>query len=223
MRVVIALTKQEKEPARWPFRAAYYALLLAGLAAFGYSGYRLLDAYRYQTLETAKFEAVAASPAPEASPVPSRVETRATASGSVIGEIEVPRVGLKAIIVQGDSIRLLNRAVGHLPASALPGEEGNVALAGHRDGLFRPLRDVLPGDAIKLRTAEGEFQYEVLWTAVVPPTTVRVLQPTSEHTLTLLTCFPFYYVGAAPGRFVVRAREVNQQTAESEDVTSLSR
>lgn len=224
MRVVITLTKPEKEPElqRWPFRAAYYALLLAGLAALSYSGYRLLDAYRYQRLETAKFEAVA-STAPETSspseglPVPDRVVTPAISTGNVIGEIEMPRVGLRAIIVQGDSTHWLNRAVGHLPDSALPGEEGNVALAAHRDGLFRPLRKVLPGDPITLRTAEREFQYEVVWTAVVPPTAVGILQPTSEHTLTLVTCFPFYYVGAAPERFVVRAREVKPQTVESTD------
>ena len=105
--------------------------------------------------------------------------------------IEVPRLGLKAIVVQGDSAKLLRRAVGHLSETALPGEAGNVALAGHRDGLFRPLRDVRPGDSITLRTPAREFQYQVEWTAVVPPTVVRVLQPTSQQTLTLFTCFPF--------------------------------
>lgn len=102
----------------------------------------------------------------------------------------------------------MRRAVGHLPETALPGEAGNVALAGHRDGLFRPLSNVRPGDTITLRMPDREFQYEVEWTAVVPPTAVRVIQPTPEPTLTLVTCFPFYYVGAAPERFVVRARKI---------------
>lgn len=212
MRIAIALTKQEKELARWPFRGAYYTLLLGGLAALGFAGYQVLDAHRYQTVEKAKFEAAVALPAPEALPDSENAGTRVIASGSVIGEIEMPRVGLKAIVVQGDSLRLLNRAVGHLPDSPLPGENGNVALAAHRDGLFRPLRAVQPGDAITLRTADREFQYEVLWTAVVPPTAVGVLEPTSEPVLTLVTCFPFYYVGPAPERFVVRAREVESQT-----------
>jgi sortase A len=113
------------------------------------------------------------------------------------------------MIVQGDSEKVLRRAVGHLPETALPGEAGNVALAGHRDGLFRPLRDVRPGDLITLRTPDREFQYQVEWTAVVPPTAVRVIQPTTEQTLTLVTCFPFYYVGAAPERFVVRAHKIS--------------
>ena len=99
-------------------------------------------------------------------------------------------------------------AVGHLPETALPGEAGNVALAGHRDSLFRPLRDVRPGDSIVLKMPDREFQYQVEWTAVVPPTAVEVIQPTSEPALTLVTCFPFSYIGAAPKRFVVRARAV---------------
>jgi sortase A len=91
-----------------------------------------------------------------------------------------------------------------------------VALAGHRDGLFRPLRNVLPGDAITLRTPERDFRYEVEWTAIVPPSAAGVIQATSERKLTLITCFPFYYVGAAPERFIVRAREVTQATEAAE-------
>jgi sortase A len=184
-------------------RAAHYLFLTVGIMALGYAGYAVLDRYWYQKVETSKFETVSLPAAPRAiEPVP-------VADGGVIGEIEVPRLGLKAIVVQGDSEELLRRAVGHLPETALPDEQGNVALAGHRDGLFRPLRNVRPGDTIILRTPEREFQYEVQWTAVVPPTAVRVLQATSEPALTLVTCFPFYYVGAAPERFIVRARKVS--------------
>lgn len=216
MRAAIAPMKREEGPAPWLSKAAYYLLLILGLAALGNAGYRVLDAHRYQTVEKARFDAVVAPPIPDR---PVRMKPQAIASGNVIGEIAMPRVGLKAIVVQGDSTELLNRAVGHLPDSALPGEMGNVALAAHRDGLFRPLRGVLPGDVITLRTTGGEFQYEVVWTAVVPPTAVGVIQPTSERALTLITCYPFYYVGAAPGRFVVRAREVKQLTAQSTDST----
>jgi len=184
-------------------RAAYYVFLTAGIMSLGYAGYVVLDRYWYQGVETSKFETVSVPAEPRA------VEPVPIADGGVIGEIEVPRLGLKAIVVQGDSEELLRRAVGHLPETALPDEQGNVALAGHRDGLFRPLRNVRPGDTITLRTPEREFQYEVQWTAVVPPTAVRVLQPTSEPALTLVTCFPFYYVGAAPQRFIVRARKVS--------------
>jgi len=204
MRVIFATSEQEERQARWLVRAAYYVLLLAGIGALGYAGYALLDTYTYQGAEKAKFESSRAPAEPDPA------ATQPVADGSVIGEIELPRVGLKAIVVQGDSEMLLRRAVSHLPQTALPGRTGNVALAGHRDGLFRPLRDVLPGDTITLRTSERDFQYEVEWTAVVPPSAVGVIQPTSERKLTLITCFPFYYVGAAPERFIVRAREVGQ-------------
>ena len=203
MRAIIAMSQEGAALTRRVLRTAYYVFLATGIIALGYAGYAVLDLYWYQGVETSKFEAVSAN----AEPRP--IVAVPIADGGVIGEIEVQRLGLKAIVVQGDSENLLRRAVGHLPETALPGEAGNVALAGHRDGLFRPLRNVRPGDLITLRTPEREFQYQVEWTAVVPPTAVRVLQPTSEPALTLVTCFPFYYVGAAPERFVVRARKIS--------------
>jgi sortase A len=202
MRVTVAIKQQGREVTQQLFRTAYYVFLSAGIIALSYAGYATLDRYRYQSVETSKFEAVSASAEPHA------FKAVPIAVGGVIGEIEVPRLGLKAIVVQGDSEKLLRRAVGHLPETALPGEAGNVALAGHRDGIFRPLREVRPGDLITLRTVDREFQYQVEWTAVVPPTAVRVIGPTSKPMLTLVTCFPFYYVGAAPERFVVRARKI---------------
>ena len=203
MRAIIAMRQEGEAQTRRVFRAAYYVFLATGIFALGYAGYAVLDLYWYQGVETSKFETVSAN----AEPRP--IEAVPIGDGGVIGEIEVPRLGLKAIVVQGDSEKLLRRAVGHLPETALPGEVGNVALAGHRDGLFRPLRNVRPGDLITLRTPEREFQYQVEWTAIVPPTAVRVIQPKSEPALTLVTCFPFYYVGAAPERFVVRAHKIS--------------
>jgi len=202
MRANIVVSQDAQELTRRALRAASRTLLVAGIMALSYAGYALVDRYWFQSAETAKFETVRTPaellPAP---PVP-------ITEGGVIGEIEVPRLGLKAIVVQGDSEKLLRRAVGHLTETAMPGETGNVALAGHRDGLFRPLRNILPGDTITLKTPDREFQYQVEWTAIVPPTAVRVLQPTVEPALTLVTCFPFYYVGAAPERFIVRARKI---------------
>lgn len=202
MRANFVVSQDAQELTRRALRAASRALLVAGIMALGYAGYSVMDRYWFQNAETAKFETIRA-PAEllPVKPIP-------IAEGNVIGEIEVPRLGLKAIVVQGDSEKMLRRAVGHLPETALPGETGNVALAGHRDGLFRPLRNILPGDTITLKTPDREFQYRVEWTAVVPPTAVRVLQPTEEPSLTLVTCFPFYYVGAAPERFIVRARKI---------------
>jgi len=96
----------------------------------------------------------------------------------------------------------------------LPGQSGNVALAGHRDTFFRPLQHIRLGDTIHLKTLDGDFSYQVESTAVVPASAVEVLSPTEGHTLTLITCLPFDYIGAAPNRFIVRAREVPAEPSQ---------
>jgi len=129
--------------------------------------------------------------------------------GEVIGEIEVPRLKLQAIVVQGDSAASLRRAVGHISISPLPGEWGNVALAGHRDTVFRPLRNIRVGDEIDFTTAQQSFRYVVDSIQIVAPKDIEVLEPTTGRDLTLVTCFPFYFVGPAPKRFIVRAHGVD--------------
>jgi sortase A len=185
------------------FRLASFFFLAVGLCLFGYSVYVVVDAHAYQAYEQSKFEATLekGTAGPQLPPPP-------LVEGGVIGEIQVPRLHLKAIVVQGDSHTILRRAVGHIPETALPGTPGNVALAGHRDTFFRPLRNIRPGDAITLKTPAGDFQYLVESTQVVPSSNVEILNGTPVPTLTLITCFPFDYLGAAPNRFVVRAREV---------------
>ncbi len=178
-------------------RAAAGVLLAAGLLALGYAAYVVTDAKVYQTTERRRLDRARA----DGAVAPALVD------GGTIGEIRIPRLGLSAIVVQGDSASVLRRAVGHLADTALPGHSGNVVLAGHRDTFFRPLKGVRAGDAITLNTRDGDFEYRVESTAVVPPDDVRVLQPTGGRTLTLITCFPFSYLGPAPDRFVVRARE----------------
>ncbi len=133
--------------------------------------------------------------------------------GAVIGRIEIPRVGLSAMIADGCEPETLRRAVGHVPATARPGESGNVCLAAHRDSYFRRLRELGEGDAVRLTTPGGFFDYEVISTSVVDPDRRDVLRPTREPTLTLITCYPFHYVGPAPDRFVVRARAVGESRA----------
>jgi sortase A len=170
-------------------------LLATGVLALGYASYVVADAKIYHSIEHRRF---ARAPS---------VSTEATlVDGDAVGEIRIPRLGLAAIVVQGDSPAILQRAVGHLVGSALPGEVGNVVLAGHRDTFFRPLKGTRVGDAITVRTRDGDFEYRVEATAVVPPSHVEVLQPTGGRTLTLITCFPFGYLGSAPDRFIVRAR-----------------
>lgn len=185
------------------YRLAHYIFLACGVFALGYAGYIIADARAYQAVEQSKFETV------------SQTEMRhPVMEGGAIGEMEVPRLGLKAVFVQGDSPRILRRAVGHISDTALPGDPGNVVLTGHRDTFFRPLRNIQLGDAIRIKTLDGEFDYQVESTEVVLPSDVQVLLPSSENILTLVTCFPFYYVGPAPKRFIVRARQIGSLRIE---------
>jgi sortase A len=132
----------------------------------------------------------------------------AVASEGLIGRVEIPRLGLSAVLIEGVDAKTLRRAVGHIPGTALPGRPGNVALSGHRDTFFRPLRNIREGDTIVVTTLEGEFRYRVVSTQVVSPEIVAVLNPSRGEILTLVTCYPFYFVGAAPDRFIVRAERL---------------
>lgn len=187
----------------WRRRATYgvaRVLMAVGLIELGYAMYVVIDAKAYQSAEQERLEQVTTSD-PDAS---------ALTEGGALGEIQIPRLGLKAVVVQGDSLAILQRAVGHLPHTALPGEVGNVVLAGHRDTFFRPLRRVRAGDAITLSSRHGEFAYLVESITVVKPSAIEVLEPTGGRTLTLITCFPFSYLGSAPDRFIVRARDIER-------------
>jgi sortase A len=132
----------------------------------------------------------------EASPVP-------------IGRLEIPRIGLSVIVAEGDDEKTLKVAVGHLPDTPLPWQEGNTALAGHRDTFFRPLRRIRAGDRIDLATRHGTFRYRVTRLNIVNPDELWVLDASVGAALTLITCFPFDFVGSAPRRFVVHAERTN--------------
>jgi sortase A len=119
--------------------------------------------------------------------------------------IRIPKIRLEALILPGTDDRTLDLAVGHIEDTAEPGTDGNSGLAGHRDGFFRGLKDMVPGDAIELDTLKGKQVYRVEKTWVVDPEDVWVLDPTPTQALTLVTCYPFYYIGPAPRRFIVRA------------------
>ncbi len=126
----------------------------------------------------------------------------------LIGRIDIPRIGLSAVVFEGTGKVTLRRAVGHVTYTALPGQRGNVGLAGHRDSFFRPLRNIVLNDIITLTTVHGEYRYRVAWTKIVSPYAVDVLDPSKTEILTLVTCYPFYFVGAAPSRFIVRAERI---------------
>jgi sortase A len=130
------------------------------------------------------------------------------ATGGLIGRMDIPRLGISAIVMEGTSGPTLRRALGHISGTALPGQPGNVGISGHRDTFFRPLRKIEPNDIVTLTTMAGEYRYRVLSIKVVGPDDVAVLDPGDDETLTLVTCYPFYFVGPAPDRFIVRAQRV---------------
>jgi sortase A len=123
----------------------------------------------------------------------------------LVGRIDVPRLGLSVIVAEGVDTLTLGRAAGHIPGTALPGQPGNVGIAAHRDTFFRPLRNISQNDLITLTTLFGVYRYRVVSTKVVSPYNIEVLDPGENEILTLVTCYPFDFVGAAPNRFIVRA------------------
>jgi len=146
------------------------------------------------------------APAPDARP--RRSASPADPAPDVIGRLLAPRLGLRVVVAEGVAAATLRHAVGHVPGTALPWEEGNVALAGHRDTFLWPLRGVQVGDALSLVTPRGRFEYVVRSLEVVSPERSEVLAPTPAPMLTLVTCYPFSMVGRAPSRLVVRAERV---------------
>lgn len=147
------------------------------------------------------------------------------ANNGLVGRLAIPRLHLSAMVREGVEEDTLSLALGHIPSTALPGEKGNIGVAGHRDTLFRRLRDIHVNDLIRFETVGGSHTYQVENTRVVRPQDVSVLKAGSYPELTLVTCYPFYYVGSAPDRFIVKAREVTEspavQPSESRHVAAI--
>jgi sortase A len=123
-----------------------------------------------------------------------------------LGVLRISRIGLEVPVLEGTDELTLNRGVGHIEDTAAPGLNGNAGIAGHRDGFFRGLKDVSVGDIVELETLPGRKQhYRIDQTWIVSPEDVWVIDPTPTRSLTLVTCYPFYFIGAAPKRFIVRA------------------
>jgi sortase A len=177
-------------------------LLLVALCTLGYVAATLGGAALYQKYESRQLDEILRSGPPPAA----GSGTVTLGPRRIIGRIEVPRLGVSTIIKEGDDARTLDLAVGHIRGTALPGGRGNIGLAGHRDTFFRRLQHIETGDVIRLVAPEGTFTYLVERTQVVSPKDVWVLDATAEPSLTLVTCYPFSYVGTAPERFIVRAR-----------------
>jgi sortase A len=197
--------------------AVWWGQWILGAAAvlmLGYCGLVLADSWHFQKAERRQFEQLLRD-RQETSRTGGRARSFASsevrppaAAGALIGRMEIPRLGLSVIVVEGVNRLILRRSVGHIPGTALPGQPGNVGISGHRDTFFRPLRNIRRDDVITLTTLLGEYRYRVVSTKVVSPSDVEVLDPGKNEILTLVTCYPFYFVGLAPGRFIVRAERV---------------
>jgi len=187
---------------RWTQRALFGCAFLM----LGYCAFVMTDSWMFQRREKLDLEnilrrsrsRVAIAPTPASPP----------AAGDLIGQLDVDRLGVSVAVIEGSATGTLERAAGHVTGTALPGESGNMAIAAHRDTFFRPLRNIRADDLIRLTTPRGTFRYRVVSTKIVDPDDVAVLDPDGSQILTLVTCYPFYYVGAAPYRFIVRAERM---------------
>jgi len=190
-------------------------LVIVGVTCLLWVGATALSAIIYQVEQRASLERWDRSlDPPEAVRAAHGIETPVEASVP-IGRLDIPRIGLSVVVAEGDDEQTLNVAVGHLPDTPLPWQEGNTALAGHRDTFFRPLRRIQAGDEIRFATRRGTFRYRVIRHTVVEPDELWVLEASPDAALTLITCYPFDFVGPAPRRFIVHAERMRNSNDSS--------
>jgi sortase A len=174
---------------------------LSGVLALLYVGLTLLDARIFQkNAEVILEKQIQAQEAPGAA-----LPKLAVKEGDILGRIEIPRIGLSVIVLEGTTSQTLQQGAGHIEGTAFPGESGNIGIAGHRDTYFRGLKEIRANDEIQIQTAAGITRYEVDWIQITVPNDVAIVSPATGSALTLVTCYPFHYIGAAPERFVVHA------------------
>jgi sortase A len=196
--------------------------------AFGLAGLMMWGAFHLGVARTARHDlerfTTLQARAVEATPdlylwSPQRIQAWRKASKedfpAPLAILRIPKLRLEVAVLPGTDDRTLDRGLGHIEDTALPGADGNSGIAGHRDGFFRGLKDISPGEAIEIDTINGKNVYRVERTWVVEPDDVSVLDPTPSAALTLVTCYPFYFVGSAPQRFIVRAVRVNGEPSFS--------
>jgi sortase A len=186
-------------------------LLAVGLTCLALFSFYAIEARRSQASLSHTFDEQRQRAA-ERSPLAAHRES----GQDLIGRLEIPRIGLNVMVLNGVDPATLRRAAGWMPETALPGNAGNSAIAAHRDTHFRPLRQVRKGDVIRVTTLDARYDYRVQWMAVVAPDDISVLAPTGKRSLTLITCYPFYYVGSAPQRFIVRAIQQDAPPGQSQ-------
>jgi len=187
-------------------RAWQRALSGLGVLALGWWAGEAIGLQVHFLRQSRRLDALVGEWLPGALPLRARATRAEMGRTGLIGRIELPRLGLAAIVEEGVDGSTLSRAAGHVPGTALPGEPGNAVFAAHRDTVFRPLKDVRRGDVVRFLTPDGWFAYEVERVEVVDPHRIDVLAPTPGRRATLITCHPFTFVGRAPRRFIVHAR-----------------
>ena len=182
-------------------------LFSAGVGTLAYAGVLIAESHLTQRYEALKFDRSLA--------VLVHSPDKVVLPGDPIGKLTIGSVGISAMVLEGADSETLNVAPGHIPGTALPQENGNVAIAGHRDTFFRNLEKLRDGDSITLTTLTGVYRYRVDSMEVVDPARLDVLAPTKEPTLTLVTCYPFHMIGPAPKRFIVRGHLVRLSVKNS--------
>jgi sortase A len=201
--------------------------LLLGLAGIGFYGYTIAEQTIYQSYANWAFDeqiagntvtfwdylrqlAGLSQTMPREQPVvPSKIapEEHRPTPGELLGKVMIARLNMSAVVLEGVDDATLRRSAGHVPSTALPGDVGNFSIAAHRDTLFRPLKDIRVGDEVQFDTPQKNLVFRVVSTRIVKPTDVSVMAPQGDsRLLTMITCYPFYYLGSAPKRFIVTAQ-----------------
>jgi sortase A len=203
MRIVV-----KKRSVQLALRSLQCVFFAAAAALLAYCAFVLVDAWSFQKAQRLELDRLLAAQADQSVRTVTLKTAPPVAQGSLMGRMEISRLGVSVILIEGTSATTLRRAAGHISGTALPGQAGNVGIAAHRDTFFRPLRNIRQNDIITLTTLLGTFRYRVMSTKIVSPSDVTVLTPGGNEILTLVTCYPFYFVGSAPDRFIVRAERV---------------
>jgi sortase A len=181
------------------------ALFIAGSAMLGYVAFTILEAHLIRPYKAAQFD--------QKLRLPANLRMDDHETGTPIGRLTILSAGISAIVLEGDDEGTLKIAPGHIPGTAFPGESGNVAIAAHRNTFFRNLATTRHGDFVTLTTLRGTYEYTIDSAEIVDRARTDVLESSCRPTLTLVTCYPFHWVGPAPKRFIVHAHHLVQTHA----------
>ncbi len=195
--------------------AAAFALMIAGSALLGHALWQTLRLERAQHRDLGELASLdlTTTPATGALGALGQPQRPPPIPGELLGRLTIPARDVSASIREGVGDEVLDVASGHLPGTALPGERGNAAIAAHRDTLFSGLRSATEGDLVHVDTPAGRTTYRITALSIVEPRDLSILNPTDVPTLTLITCYPFTFVGPAPRRFIAHATLVERSSA----------